>query len=509
MKKSERIAVAGAAVLTLIFLVPPLVAQEHSAATEDSPSEVEASAEESAPTNTTEPGATTQPAEEKPESAKPHSYYVSRAVSTHRETDPPGYVRNGAQIAEWFGDEQADDWRWLDFGIEQNTRYEHRQNFYIANLENDNRFLMRNRAYFGIHEIADPFRFGFEFQDARAFGNDFPETTGDVDENDILQAYGELYFKDALGPKHPLSFRAGRMSMDLVDRRMIARNGFRNSTNAFDGFRVRAGDDTTVWDVNIVAMQPVERRVRQLDRTDEERWVYGITGAFRGLDPVAIFEPYYLVLDEDRKGFNAFDRELHTFGLHTFGLIGDTGFDYDTDIIWQTGKSRRQNQRGFAAHGELGYTFEHDWQPRLAAFGDYASGDRHPWDNTNERFDRYFGASHMFYAPTDQFIFENLIQSGLRLSAKPLKKLRFDGFYRAYWLASDSDSWGQTGRRDRAGRSGDFIGHGFDVLMAYDVTSHFTIEIGYAHLTVGDFIANTNPPGDDSDFFYVQTRLKF
>lgn len=434
-------------------------------------------------------------------------YYVTRAISATPAPDPPVYVHRASALAEWFGAADAASLSWLDVGIEQNTRYEHRQNYYPAGNLNDNRFLMRNRAYLGIREIVDPLRFGFEFQDARAFGNDFPEITQDVDENDLLQAFGELYFQNALGEKHPLSFRAGRQSFDLVNRRLVARNGFRNSTNAFDGFRLRAGDDTTSWEINVLAAMPVERFARRLDQPDDERWFYGLTGYFRALDPGILFKPYYFVLDEDRKGFNKYDRELHTVGLNVFGLLGDSGFDYDLDGAWQFGKSRRRNHRAFATHAELGYTITHDWKPRLAAFVDYASGDRHPFDRTNERFDRLFGASHMFYAPTDMFTWENLIQPGLRWTVKPLKNLTLESFYRAYWLASDSDTWSPSNVRARYGRNGDFLGHGLDVAVIYQITRHWTIEIGYAHLTAGEFIQNLLN-GDDSDFFYVQTTVR-
>lgn len=437
----------------------------------------------------------------------PHSYFTTRAISATPAPDPPNYVHRASELAEWFGAEDAASLSWLDVGLEQNTRYEHRQNYYPAGNLNDNRFLMRNRAYVGIREIVDPLRFGFEFQDARAFGNDFPETTGDVDENDILQAFGELYFKNAFADKHPLSFRVGRQSFDLVNRRLVARNGFRNSTNNFDGFRVRAGDENTPWEINILAMMPVERFARQLDQPDDERWFYGLTGEFRQLDPGILFKPYYFVLDTDRKGFNQYDRELHTVGLNVFGLLGESGFDYDVDGAWQFGKSERRNHRAFATHAELGYTFVNTWEPRLAAFVDYASGDRHPFDRTNERFDRLFGASHLFYAPTDMFTRENLIQPGLRGTIKPIKGLTIESFYRAYWLASDSDTWSPNNVRALYGRNGDFIGHGLDLIAIFQVTHQLTIEIGYSHLTAGEFVQNL-PNGDDSDFFYVQTTLR-
>jgi len=459
-----------------------------------------------ATTQPTEPSAESAPSTQ-PAPAERSGYYTSRSIGTTPATDPPAYAQRASELAEWFGAKDAASLSWLDVGIEHMTRYEHRQNFYPAGNTNDNRFLMRNRGYLGLREIADPFRLALEFQDARAFGNDFPETTADVDEADILQAYGELYLQDTFGANNPLSVRAGRQSFDLVNRRLVARNGFRNTINAFDGLRVRAGDETTPWEVNVIAMKPVERFARQFNHPDDERWFYGLTGDIRFLDPAILFKPYYFVLDTDRKGFNRYDREVHTVGLNAFGLLGDSGFDYDLDGAWQFGKSERRNHRAFAAHGELGYTFEHEWDPRLAAFVDYGSGDRHPFDHTNERFDSLFVAAHPFYAPTDMFTRENLIQPGLRWTVKPLKTLTIESFYRTYWLASDSDTWAPANVRAIYGRNGDFLGHGLDIIATLQLTQRWSIEIGYSHLTAGEFIQNL-PNGDDADFFYVQTTLR-
>ncbi|NDH69672.1 MAG: hypothetical protein EBY22_17605, partial [Gammaproteobacteria bacterium] len=37
------------------------------------------------------------------------------------------------------------------------------------------------------------------------------------------------------------------MAFDAVDRRLITRNRNRNTTNTFDGFRLRLGDETLPW----------------------------------------------------------------------------------------------------------------------------------------------------------------------------------------------------------------------------------------------------------------------
>jgi len=446
------------------------------------------------------PAATSQPAAE-PKRAKP---YANKGWGARLEPEPPSYVKP-LSARGIKGLESLD---WLDFGLEHRTRFEHRDDdFRRAELLNDDQFLLRSRAYFGIHDIADPFRFGVEFQDSRQFSSRYPESTQDIDENDILQLFGELYFRDVAGPGYPLRFQFGRMSFDYIDRRLIARNRWRNTTNSFDGFRLIAGAPDQDWQVDVLAVMPVERRLSRPDRSEEERWLYGVVGAWRKWSQVVTFEPYYLILDEDRKDPTRTDREIHTFGLHAFGPIGKTRFDYDVDTAFQVGRDGLRNQCTFAGYGELGYTFQHSWQPRLSFSTAYASGDRDPADLTTDRFDRLFQAGHS-WSTADLFNWQNTIVPKLRIQAQPLKPLRLDAAYGAQWLASDSDTWPATGRRDPTGRSGDFLGHEFELRARYQLNPQTEVELGYSYFLPGAFAKNTGP-ADDSDFFYVAVTFQF
>lgn len=437
---------------------------------------------------------TTQPAEDRP---------LSLAAKQSPHSDLPDYVHTynpapGTTAAPWF-----------DFGIEQRTRFEIRDDFYAFGIESDDRFLMRTRGYLGIRNVIDPLRFGVEFQDSRRFGSEFNiEQTGDINENELIQLFAELYFADGVAPGHPLSIRFGRMSFDEVNRRLFARNRFRNTTNAFDGFRLRLGDHETPWMLDVLAVQPVERFIRSFDHGDDERWFYGVVGAWRGWSPAITLEPYYFMLDEDRKGYSTIDRDLHTVGLHGFGLFGDSGFDYDFDFAYQFGHMTGGKHRAFGTHAEIGYTFAHEWKPRAAVLFDYATGDENPNDGVNERFNRLFGASHNFYGHSDNFIWENLIQAALHLSARPTKKLKLNAFYRNYWLASDRDAFVSARIQDPLGNSSDWIGHEIDFEAQYAVSDELSLDVGFSHFLPGSFTSHAGGDGvDDSDTFYVQVSL--
>jgi hypothetical protein len=424
-------------------------------------------------------------------------------MDTGRETDPPGYVRTLSET----GLPGTEDLNWLDFGIEHRSRYERRDDdMRRPVLTTDNQFLMRSRTYVGLREIVDPFRFGFEFQDSRQFNSQFPDSDRDINEADILQAFGELYFRDAFGPGEHLRFRAGRMSFDLVDRTLFSRNRWRNTTTAYDGFRLQLGEDTSDWQFNFVAAQPVDRRLIQPDRTDDHRWIYGVVGAWRRWPEYIILEPYYFLLDSERKRPSREDREIHTLGLRGYGLINATRFDYDFNAAFQFGDDGPRSHRAFGASGELGYAFDHDWHPRLSVSGLYAGGDRNPTDGVNERFDRLFGRSHGL-STSDLIIWENVIGAKVRYDMDINDKVEFDAAYGGYWLASDSDVFGTTGRRDPAGRSGDFAGQEIELRLEYTVSRRMRIEVGYSYFIPGTFLRKTGP-SDDSDFFYVQITLR-
>lgn len=446
-----------------------------------------------------------------PTEAEPRNraYQQAKAFGARLESDPPGYVKPMSEHGRDYGIDAWKKLHWLDFGLEHRTRFEIRDDYYFRGPpENrDEQFLLRSRLYFGVREIIDPFRFAIEFQDARQFLSDFPEDNRDVDEAEALQAYGELYFKDAFATEVPISLRAGRMTLDLVDRKIVGRNRWRNTVNAFDGFRIQIGRPQSDWQLDLIAAMPVERRLRHWDRSDEERWFYGVVGAWRGCSRVVTLEPYYFVLDEDYEDPTRGDREIHTIGLHAFGPISRTAFDYDIDAAFQLGDDGTRHHRAFAAYGELGYTFKNDWKPRLSLSGSYASGDRDPNDNTSQRFDKLFAPNH-FRSTSDLFSWQNVINPKLRIEFQPHAKMKFDAAYGAYWLASDSDAWVTPNRRDPAGDSGSFVGQELEIRARYQLQKNAELEAGYAHFTPGNFVRNTGS-ADDSDTLYLAMTLRF
>ncbi len=464
----------------------------------------------------------------------------SDSYATNPESDPPRYVRRLSDI----GIDAFKDLTWLDVGLEWRTRYEHRHNDvrYVEGGNNDPIFL-RSRAWLGIRDILDPFRFAVEFQDSRVVNNSHVTTDQERNEYDLINAYGELYFKQGLGvddrnQNRPIRFRVGRFAYETTDRRFIARNEWRNTTNSFEGFRLNLGRETNDWELDLYGMQPVRRLQTKFDEANDHLWTFGAIGHWRRWSDIVTLQAYYMGQKQtaDPNGFtatNRLDREIHMPGFRAYGKVANW-FDFDVSYNHQLGFSGplRQDAQGYTV--EVGRTFDYPWKPRIMGFYGYASGDRNPNDGVDNRFDRFFGFARPWSA--DHYvIYENLKAPKVRMELQPTSKLGFELTYAWYWLASSRDRMfdilggnisntvRDTGfNRDRTGQSGDFGGHALEGRIRYQVNSRISTVLGYTHFTAGEFVKNriaatscevlqkhpcTDQRSGNTDFLYFEVLI--
>jgi Alginate export len=291
-------------------------------------------------------------------------------------------------------------------------------------------WLLRTRAYLGVHDILDPLRFAVEFQDTRSYNGLYERNVSDVNEFELIQGYAELYFKDLLGHNRPLSIRAGRQHLELLDRRLIGNNQFRNTTNNFEGFRVRFGKKQNDWDLDTFAFQPIERLKYEFDRPDEDTWIYGGVLSLKQWSDYITIQPYFIGRKQNGDPTNPVsanrkpDLDIYAPGLRVYGLIGESGFDFDADINKQFGRSgvidkktglqTMQQHDALAYSLELGYTFDHEWKPRASFYYGYGTGDKNSSDNTNQRFDSFYGFNQP-WSRNDYFSWDNIITPKARI----------------------------------------------------------------------------------------------
>jgi hypothetical protein len=438
-------------------------------------------------------------------SADTPNYYVTpRGYGLIPESEPPRYVHQ----ADKTGVAAFEGMSWLDIGLDYRVRYEYRDNDFRRSTQVlDDPFLLRTRLYLGIKQRFDPVRVVLELEDARRTRSQFAPDDRDVNIAEPIQAYAELYFAEGLGKDRPLSIKLGRQAFEYIDRRLLARNEWRNTTNNFDGLRATLGRRANDWQLDILALQPVRRLTAELDQPEDSQWLTGAIFDWRRWSQVATLQPYYLRLTQDgARAASRVTRDIHTAGLRAYGVIGKTGWDWDVSGAQQFGEDGPRIHRAQALIVDAGYTATHAWKPRFSASLLYASGDRSPTDGTNQRFERLFGFARPLSAD-DYIQWENLRSPKVRVEFVPLPSVRVDAGLSAYWLASETDRWNTTGLRDPSGASGTYLGHEFDVRVRFPVGGHIAMNLGYAHFAPGGFTRATSGRSDPSDFVYVEVSI--
>ncbi|MCE3254732.1 MAG: hypothetical protein K0R25_226 [Rickettsiaceae bacterium] len=430
------------------------------------------------------------------------NYYVrSKGYSSNPDSEPPGYVYQLNQT----GIEEFKDIDWIDLGLNYRMRFEHRKNDYRrSENRTDNVFLSRTQAYFGIKNIIDPFRFAVELQDSRRHNSKFPKATRDVNKLDIFQAYAELYFKEPGFIDRPISLRAGRMAYEVLDRKLLSRDDWGNTGTNFDGFRAIIGEKEDDWQIDTFALQPMVKEMEEVDNSDKNRWLYGAILNWRRWSDIATLQPFYFRLDK-RNPSPTKKIKLHSPGLRFYGSVGEAGFDYDFIGTYQFGDNEGEDNNAYGYATEIGYRFINDWKPRISMVYGYASGDKNPNDNKNQRFERLYGFNRP-WSNSNHIEWENLKALKSRIEFSPHKKLKMEGSYSYYWLASKTDSWERANLRDSSGSSGDEIGRDLDFRAHYKLTKYVKTTLGYAHFIPGDFTKRTGRNGT-SDFIYLEVTL--
>ena len=438
--------------------------------------------------------------------AETSNYYVERrSYGTLRDTEPPRYVKPLKS--------------WLDLGLDYRLRYEHRDNdFRRARQVTDNPLLHRTRIYLGIKDFLGPLRLGLELSDARRSHSVFPKDNRDVNELEPLQAFGELYFQNLLGEDRPASLKVGRLAFEYLDRRLIARNEWRNTTNTFEGARLKLGQEKNDWQLDVLALRPLIRIQEKIDPVDQAQKFYGAIGDIRRWSKVVTLQPYYLALEQDgekvlynqsgnRVTSNGIDRLIHTTGLRAYGIVGNSHFDYDGNYAIQKGNNGNQQQDAKSYIAELGYSPQYNWKPRLSLNHGFASGDKKIGDRRQQRFERLFGFSRP-WSNNDYIQMENIKALKLRGEVEPFQNWRLDAGWNWYWLDSAKDLWSSANLQDSNGKSGKDIGQEFDVRSRFQHTKLISTQIGYAYFMGGRFTKKTSPDREsNSHFFYYEMTL--
>jgi len=433
-------------------------------------------------------------------------------LNRRREVEWNRYLKTGLHLPDW-----------IDLGLEQRTRFESYDHPWRAaqvagNGATDAQIPLRSRVRFGLGGNR-PFRFLFEGQDARAFldkdPGDFRDTTT-VNEFDILQVMGALSLDNVLGTGLRTDFHFGRMTMDLGNRRLVARNAFRNTSNAFDGFHWLLGQDKA-WRVRAFIVEPVIRDDVNMDKQHDKTLFWG--SYFQSMQfPWFQIDAYYFGLNDKRVANVANHRTYSTFGGRLYKEPKPGEADYEIETSWQFGTRGVTDHFAYFNHLDIGYMLNLPWTPRLVFHFDYASGDHKPGDSQDESFDTLFGARRWEYGPTGiwgPFARTNLITPGWRLVVTPTKDWNLQLKHRVWFLAQNKDFFGNSGLRDVTGNSGGSLGHDVELQAQWTINANLDFDAGYVHWFKGSYFDSPTilaqmPTGGnkDSDYFYISMRVR-
>lgn len=374
------------------------------------------------------------------------------------------------------------------------------------------------------------FSINAELIDARVYGvdRDSSVTTSEVNALELVQAHIGRDFGSVLGAGSTLAVKAGRYTLDLGSRRLVARNDFRNTTNAFSGvhvdWRAAAGGHAQLfWTMPLRRLVDDAGGLRDNRlRTDEEDLrlqFWGVQLETPIPDAAASLSLYWLGLDEDDAAGRATrNRKLHTVGGRLLRAPVADRWDVEIEGAYQFGDNRSTtaasaNQvdvSAWFAHAQIGRSLAVRWRPRIALALDLASGDK-AGSSSDNRFDTLFGARRWEYGPTGIYGAvgrANLRSLDSRLELHPDSRWETLLAWRVLWLDSRSDSFSSTGVRDVDGASGDFAGHQLETrLRWWLLPGRVRIEAGGALLLTGRFLDNAPNAAGHGDSLYGYSML--
>lgn len=328
-----------------------------------------------------------------------------------------------------------------------------------------------------------------EMFDSRAYDTDAGSvvSANEINVFEPVQAFVQRDFRAPFGDGSSASVAAGRFTMNVGSRRLVASDDYRNTPQGYTGVRAELRTaDKVQW--NFFYVLPHQRRpdaaatIRDhdwgLDHEGTDLQLWGAVVAKPALLPGgALGEVGYVGLRERDNGARATrDRRLHNFSVRALRDAAAGKFDYEFEGIYQAGSARtgtaaaapRQDVNAWFAHVEAGYTMRDAWKTHWSLELDRATGDAPGGDN--QRFDTLFGMRRADLAPSGIFgaVGRTNIQSvGVRVEVNPTPRLDVMAAWRVLRADEATDSFSTSGIRDASGAAGRAAGSLLDTRLRY------------------------------------------
>ena len=422
---------------------------------------------------------------------------------------------------------------WLYVSGSQRIRYESLNNqFRSQGQGSDQQVALRSLLAIGIK--SSDFNLVIEAGDSSAFldDNGSPLSTSMVNPVELIQTYLMWEHQNLFEKGGQSSLRVGRLTLDVGNRRLVARSKFRNTMNTFSGtewkYETKQGNELQMFYTLPVNRAPddasdLKNNHIEYDRPSGRAHFWGVSYTDKSLIQSHELTVFSLGLHEnDSKKTATSNRDLITTGIVVKKPRKVGHFDYLVESVYQFGESRKSKKATdkvdleHFAHfhrAEIGFSVPVSYTPRVALEYDYASGDSNGNDGRNERFDSLFGARRFDYGPTGiygPFKRSNLNSIGLRITARPSRFTEFMSSYRGFWRASKSDAWVASGISDVTNVAPRFLGQQLEVRMRWKILPHtLHLELGSAYLRTGKFSRIIEPKTSDKNIYYGYAQVSY
>ena len=400
------------------------------------------------------------------------------------------------------------DWGTLDVGGQYRLQYKHEIGMGNAASGPGERrfedtefdlFLNRMRLY-GNWQMTDQTRVYVEgiYADTTTDNGQYRPRITDDNFGDILNGFFEHSIDDGVW-----TARIGRQEMLFGAQRLISPLDWANTRRTFEGAMLLYEDGP--WSIDTFYTAFVPPRANEFDKADWQQPVYGSYAVYTA-SPNNTLDLYYIGYDNRHRGEIVADFSLHTFGSRLFRTF-ENNWMFETEGGVQLGRQSglgKDQRAGFATVGVGRKAPEHEWQPQLWGYFDYASGNDGGDDFT--RFNQLFPWGHRYLGFIDAVARSNIQSPNILLTAKPPKTdwelLCWYFYFRADQAGDIVPALGATELQSLDKK---YLGQELDLIAKYTIGPRSNILFGYSHFWRGDKILAPQ----DADFAYSQWEVNF
>lgn len=398
---------------------------------------------------------------------------------------------------------------YLTLGGELRERYGHYdQPFFGLRRRSEEDYLFHRLLVNADLHLGRNFRSFVQLNDAVQAGRGNLRVASDVDRLDVQQVFVDVELP--LDESSSATLRAGRQEMVFGSQRLIGLRDAANVRRSFDGFRsfYRMGGTR----IDAFLARPVKEKSGLFDDQPNHAQLFGGVYAVLPVAPVPglTADVYYLGLDRKNARFDVgrADELRHSIGTRLWG--GIRPWDYNTELVFQTGSFGRRDILAWMAASDTGYTFAAaPMTPRLSLKANIASGNHNPNGGTLGTFNGLYPRNG-YFTPAGLVTLTNLMNLYPSVTVRPTAATDFSIGWDFLWRQSTEDAFYRGGHIPLIpGNSSTIrtIGNEVDLEAGWQFDRHLRLAASYVHFFAGPFV--TNGGGKDVDYASVWATYKF